>query len=335
MLSASPVGPWARVGHATLEIGDQVLTSTAVLTHVRGDLPPGAVGFILRFELGGEILDVETTKLRLTDPDREAPFPAASANLDALIGAATDELFTCVLLGVADGIFAVEDASAQAKIHRRAMGMATHRSFAELTGAAIAPDQAVVFANPTRVQVNGWLADDGKPGTRLYAAVLDETGDMPLTIYREALMRPDLAGAQIRALKVGISSGFLGTARLTRALGPNPVCLVGMIHDGQTVCSLRQVQQMTAADLGGQFDNLRRNLVDADKAGVIFANLLPSLPDHINGSGESVDRPESPAGLAYVLEHDLDHWLGRDAVRLVRSADPGIVQVSLITAEAS
>ena len=331
------IAGWTQgpIGNAVLQIGEQRMEATAALTHLRRDLPPGAVGFILRFELGGEILDVETTKLHLSDPDRTAPFPATSANIDALIGAATDDAFICLLMGVAEGVFTIEEPAAQARVRKRVVSMAANRAFAELTGAAVAQDQAVSFANPARVLVNGWMGDDGSCGSKLHAVLIDSLGEEPITLFPNALLRPDLAGAQIRALNVGVSSGFMGTARLARPLGQDPVCLVGMIQDGLTLGTLRTVQPMGLPDLGSQFDYLRRNLVSADQAETIFAQLLPSLPDYQNGTGEAVARPAEPKGVAYVVEQDLDHWMGRDVVRLVRRGDTGLVRISLITDQAS
>lgn len=320
---------------ATLDIGGQMSHATSVLTHRRGDLPNGAIGFILRFELNGEILDAESTLLRMSGPDRACAFPPASANMDALISQATDEAFSGFLLGLADGIFAVEDYTAMGKVHNRVVGMAGTRSFSELPDAAVAQDQALSFANPPRVLVNGWLGDDGKAGNKLFAMLIDSNGDHPLSIFRDSLIRPDLAGAQIRGLRVGISSGYVGGARIPRELGHQPVCMVGMIHDGFTVCTLRMIHPMTAVDMGPQFDHLRRNLVDADQADAIFANLLPSLPDYLNGAAEPVERHGTPTGVAYVVEHDLDHWLGRDVIRLVRRAEPALAQIGILTETAS
>ncbi|NBZ86828.1 hypothetical protein [Stagnihabitans tardus] len=331
------IAGWTQgpIENAVLHVGDQRLPATSALTHMRADLPTGAIGFILRFELGGEILDVETTKLHLSGPDRIAAFPPSSANIDALIGAATDDGFLCLMMGVVDGVFAIEEPASFAKAHKRLVSIAANRPFAELPGAAVAQDQALSFANPPRLLVNGWMGDDENSEIKHQASIIDSAGIAPVALFPNALMRPDLAGVQIRSLNVGVSSGFVGTARLEPSTGTDPVCLVGLIQDGTTLATLRSVQPKGLADLGGQFELMRRNLVAADKADTIFGNLLPSLPDHLNGVGEPVDRSQPPQGLAYVLELDLDHWQGRDVVRLVRCSDSDVVRVSLITDQAS
>lgn len=320
-----------------LVMGEQRFPASVALGFLRGDLPHGATGFIMRFELGGEIIDIENTKLRLEGPARTAAFPAASANLEALIATATDELFMALMVGTMEGLFTIEDGSAQANLHKRAIAMAANRGYADVPAAAVAADSAMIFANPQRILVSGWMGDDGQgSGTSAKAAVLDGAGTLPLALYRDSLIRPDLAGVQIRNLNLGAASGYVGALRAPRKLGPNPVVMVGMIHDGMAMGTLRLAQPMGQAELGRQFDALRRNTAQAHRLDEILTHLLPDLPNHADPeAARPVTRPAKLSGLAYVIEHDLDHWVARDVLRFLRKPEAAATQIALITEGAS
>jgi hypothetical protein len=317
-----------------LLLGEVALPATGQMTHLRGDLPAGARAFILRFDLGGEILDVEGAKLRLGSPAKTTAFPAASAHLEAMIGQSTDETFVALLLGVAEGLFAIEEASAQTSIHKRAYAVAAKRHFAELPGAAVAHDAAVGFESPDRVAVTGWMGDDGSAGTRTHALVLDGTGTQALTLTRNALIRPDLSGLQMRNIELSAASGYIALGQLARDLGPQAVALVGMIHEGLAIGTLRQIDTKPNAELGRHYDQLRRSLTDPERREALLAPLLPVLPDYA-GKIETVERPADAAGAAVFVLHDLDPWLGRDVIRLLRRSGAGVRRIRLMAETSS
>lgn len=316
---------------ARLEIGGRAVPAAAVLTHLRGDLPLGAQGFVMRFDLDAG-LDLSGALLRMDLPDRAGPLP--EAGLMALIDTAPDDLFLCLMVAVAEGMIALHDPGVKAHLHRRSAAIAAARGFAELPGAAVALDVASVFSHPSRVIVKGWMADDGSSAaTHAQAHVLDAGGLLPVPLFREALARPDLAGAQLRDLKVGAASGYVAAGRLPRALGPAPVCLVSLVHHGMILATLRPLLPAGPVEFGREFALLRDAAADAQRSEAILAGLLPDLPDFIGLEGaEILPRDAEPAGLAYVVEHDLDPWLGRDVVRLLRRSEPGLRQVTLATA---
>lgn len=322
------------VDGATLTIGDISIPARHVLRHLRADLPAGATGFLIRFDLGGELIDLEAARLRLEGPARSCALPPASAQLEAMVKSATDEALIGLMLGMAEGILPVEDEATLTGLHRRAVSMAKSRHFAELPGAAVAQDHAAGFAAPERLLVTGWLgSEETAAGTICHGLVLDGTLPQRVEIHVDTVIRPDLAHARIRRLRVGATSGYVGTAQPARAFAPEAVVLIGMIHDGFTLGTFRPVQPSSQAELGHQFDATRRNLVAAEATDRVLGALLPCLPRSADLTSSA--RTEGHSGAAYVVEQDLDAWTVRDLIRMVRTEDAQARSLRLIAEGAS